>query len=274
MKRKLFCEINSFTYAISVRKMRTMRHLANWFAKDKFSKIKGEELPVVVYKHKSLIRRRLGDVDMQLQENKAINLTIAAPKIRGILIRPGETFSFWRVVGNCTEPKGYKEGLVISSGKPSKGIGGGLCQFTNLIHWLVLHSPLDILEHHHHDGIDMFPDYGRQVPFGCGTSIMYNYLDYRFKNNTECVFQIITYTTETHLCGEIRASRAQAFSYHIREEDAHFVEIDRIYFRRNKIVRQVIDKRTGDEIKSEVIKRSNAMVLYDEKFIDKGLLRP
>jgi len=272
-QRRLFCEISPFTYAISVCKMRVIRHLKNYFSKIKFAKTKDEKLPLVIYKHKSLIRRKLGDVDMQLQENKATNLSIAAPKINRILIKPNEVFSFWKLVGNCTKHKGYKEGLIISAGASSKGVGGGMCQFTNLIHWLVLHSPLDILEHHHHDGIDMFPDYGRKVPFGCGTSIMYNYLDYRFKNNTDSTFQLITYVSETHLCGEIRASDPQPFSFHICEEDAHFIEIENNYFRRNKIVRRVVDKRTGKELNREVIKTSDAKVLYGKEFIDKSMIR-
>jgi vancomycin resistance protein VanW len=110
---------------------------------------------------------------MRLQDNKAVNLSLAAPKINGIIIKPQEVFSFWKLVGECTEAKGYKEGLVIKSGKVDKGIGGGMCQFSNLIHWMILHSPMTIIEHHHHNQIDMFPDYGRQIPFGTGTSIMY-----------------------------------------------------------------------------------------------------
>jgi vancomycin resistance protein VanW len=253
--------------------MRIIRHIKDLLSRAEFSKTKGEELPVVVYRHNSLIRRRLGNVDMRLQENKAVNLSLAAPRLNRILIRPNETFSFWRLAGRCSARKGYKEGLTISSGKTSKGIGGGMCQFTNLIHWLVLHSPLDITEHHHHDGIDIFPDYGRQVPFGCGTSIVYNYLDYQFKNNTDSTFQFIFYTNGTHLCGELRASKPQELSYHISEEDAHFVKLSDGYYRRNKIVRRVIDKRTGNELKSEIIKQSNAKVLYSEEFISKELLR-
>jgi len=250
-----------------------IRFIKNCLKRGKFAKSKDDNLPFVVYKHKSLIRRKLGNVNMQLQENKAINLSVAAPKINSILIKPGETFSFWKLVGDLTKRKGYKEGLVISSGKPSQGIGGGMCQFTNLLHWLVLHTSLNIIEHHHHDGIDMFPDYGRQVPFGCGTSIVYNYLDYRVQNNTNTTFQLITYTTETHLCGEIRASKPQDFSYHIIEEDAHFIKSGVDYFRRNKIVRQKIDKRTGSQVKREIIKTSNAKVLYDSKFINQDMIR-
>jgi len=268
MKRKLFCEINSFTYAISTKKERLKRHIKNLFTLRKRAKTKGDELDVIIYKHNSLIRRKLGNVEMHLQENKAINLGISAPKVNKIIIRSGETFSFWSLVGNCSAKKGYKDGLTISSGKPSNGIGGGMCQFTNLIHWLVLHSPLDIVEHHHHDGIDMFPDYGRQVPFGCGTSIVYNYLDYRFKNNTNTNFQIIVYTTETHLCGELRASKTLRHSYHIVEEDKHFVKVGEDFYRRNKIYKRIIDKRTGTEISKNLIKESNAKVLYSVDFTD------
>jgi len=138
-----------------------------------------------------------------------------------------------------------------------------MCQFTNLIHWLVLHSPLDIIEHHHHDGVDLFPDYGRKVPFGCGTSIVYNYLDYRFRNNTDSYFQIITYLTDTNLCGELRVCSPLENSYHILEEDAHFAKIDGHYYRKNTIVKQTIDKRTGNELKREIIKKSHAKVMYD-----------
>ena len=215
MPRKLFCEISPLTYKISTFKCRTIRNIKNMFVSGHFSKVKEEELlPFVIYKHNSLIRRKLGNTQMELQENKAVNLSISAPKINGILIRPGETFSFWNLVGSITTAKGYKEGVTISNAQAKAGVGGGLCQFTNLIHWMVLHTPLTIVEHHHHDGIDLFPDYNRQVPFGTGTSIVYNYLDYRFKNESDITYQLITYVTDTHLCGELRASDKLPIKYH------------------------------------------------------------
>lgn len=261
-RRKLFCEISPLTYAISMQKMRIIRHIKNIFSGTRFAKTKADPLPILVYKHTSLIRRKLGDVDMQLQENKAANLALAAPKINGVLVKPGQTFSFWKLVGPCNKRRGYKEGLTISSGKPARGVGGGMCQYTNLIHWLVLHSPLEITEHHHHDGVDLFPDYGRKVPFGCGTSIVYNYLDYRFINNTGTTFQVLTHLTETHLCGELRACTPLPYSYHILEEDAHFTKIDEHYYRKNTIVKQTIDKRTGQELNRGIIKKSHAKVMY------------
>ena len=90
-KRKLFCEISPLCYEISVIKGCLMRYWQDFSGKETFcNKRSGEILPVVIKKHKSLIRRKLGDVDMGLQENKAVNLALAAPAVSGILIRPGE----------------------------------------------------------------------------------------------------------------------------------------------------------------------------------------
>ncbi len=264
MAKKLFCEISPLTYKISVIKCRFVRHIKNLFARRRFADIKQKELlPFVIYKHNSLIRRKLGNTDLQLQENKAINLAISAPKVNGVLIRPGETFSFWHLVGSTTAAKGYKEGVTISNAHTTAGVGGGMCQFTNLIHWMVLHTPLKIVEHHHHDGFDLFPDFNRQVPFGTGTSIVYNYLDYRFKNESDITYQLITYVTDTHLCGELRASAELSQKYHIQTENEHFIRVDDTVYRKGKVYRRCIDKATGDELSCELIRENNAKVMYD-----------
>ncbi|WP_066503447.1 VanW family protein [Abyssisolibacter fermentans] len=274
MYRKPFCEFNPFTYRLSVTKGILLRKAKYLFDGNKYvSTFETKKLPVTIYKHKSLIRRRLGNVDMKLQENKAENLELAAPRVNGIIIKPNEVFSFWRLVGNCTKRKGYKEGLVIKSGNVNRGIGGGMCQFTNLIHWMVLHSPLTIVEHHHHNNIDMFPDYGRQVPFGTGTSIMYNYLDYQFVNNTNQTFQLITYTTDEYLCGELRSDKPIEHSYHIVEENNYFVKEKNGYYRNNEIYRKEIDKKTGNTINKNLVLRNHAKVLYDEEYITAGKIR-
>jgi vancomycin resistance protein VanW len=269
-KRKLFCELSPFTYKISVLKCKLMRYFKDAVSSDNFAKEKhNKPLPVVICEHKSLIRRKLGNVDMRLQENKANNLKLATPKISGIIINPGETFSFWRLVGSCTKRNGYKEGLIISGGDTKSGVGGGMCQFTNLIHWLVLHTPMEITEHHHHDGVDLFPDFGRQVPFGVGTSIKHNYLDYRFKNTTDMPFQLVVYTNDEYLCGEIRSLRPLPVKYHIKAEGENFSkEEDGYYYRNNKIYRDCVDKLSGKLIDRQMIKKNHAKVMYDPKFIE------
>ncbi|MBR5054338.1 MAG: VanW family protein [Bacteroidales bacterium] len=264
MARKLFCEIAPWAYRLSVEKGILQRNLQDLIRRTSFARKKGgEDLPVVVYRHNSLIRRRLGNVNMQLQENKAQNLALAVAHLDGILIRPGETFSVWKLIGRTTKRKGYKEGLTIERGKPSQGIGGGMCQLSNLIHWMVLHSPLTITEHHHHDGLDLFPDFGRQIPFGTGTSISYNYLDYRFQNRTDDTFQLKVWVDGEYLRGELRATNPQAFSYHIHAENEYFSREDGVVYRNGQVFRDVVDVTSGNCVESTLIRTNHAKVMYD-----------
>jgi len=73
-------------------------------------------LPVRVKRHRSLLLRQLGESEMWLQHNKVTNLTLASARLDGMLLGPGETLSFNRVVGNCTRRKGYVEGMRLSNG--------------------------------------------------------------------------------------------------------------------------------------------------------------
>lgn len=272
-QRKLFCEISPLTYNISMEKERLKRHIKNLISNVKLAKTRSKEpLPILVKKHKSLIRRKLNNVDIHLQENKAKSLSIAAPKVTNVLIKPGETFSFWKLVGRTSKRKGYLEGVTISNGKPDSGVGGGMCQFTNLLHWMILHTDLEIVEHHHHNELDLFPDFKRQIPFGTGTSIVYNYLDYRVKNNTDRIYQIIVYTTEEYLCGEIRCNKPLEIKIHIREEEAYFYEQDNEIIRHNKIYRKVVNKLTGNTIDDKLLLENNAKVVYDRELINKDLI--
>ena len=82
MKRKLFCEISPLTYRISVEKNILQRKLRDMLVRERYARVRSAELlPALIYTHKSLIRRRLGNVDMRLQENKAVNLSLAAPLV-------------------------------------------------------------------------------------------------------------------------------------------------------------------------------------------------
>lgn len=264
---------NKFIYQLAVykhqlnRKRLWIKQRKNYAVNKKLHS--DHRLPQVIYSHKTVILRKLGNVDMSLQHNKATNLKLALHHVNGVIIEPNEIFSFWYLVGKCTHKKGYKEGLTINNGMPSKGIGGGMCQFTNLIHWLVLHSPLEIIEHHHHNGFDLFPDYGRQVPFGTGTSIMYNYLDYQFKNTTNQCFQLWFEMDEMYLKGELRSELPISNVYHIKEEKAHFKKVGDSYYRYNEIYRQTVDPITGITLSYQKMLSSEAKVMYDESFIPK-----
>lgn len=269
MSRRLFCEISPTCYAISMKKEILRRHIKNLFSKDKIARTKSEkELPVIVKGHSSILLRKLSGVDMRLQENKATNIQLACEKINGLVIHPGETFSYWSSIGKPTKRKGYKEGLLIMSNGMSSGIGGGLCQMGNMIHWLVLNSPLEVTELHHHSDA-LFPDERRRVPFGTGTSVCYNSVDYRFKNNQGFDVQLLVWIENGELCGELRSEKAFPCRYRLIEENHHFRKEGEKYYRISQVYREVIDKKSGEKLAKELILDNHSQVMYDYALIPK-----
>ena len=267
MARKLFCEISPLCYKLSMQKEIVKRHIKNFFCKDKIAKQRVEtELPEIVKGHASILVRKLHGVDIRLQENKVTNISLACNKINGLIIKPGETFSYWTSIGKSTKRKGYKEGLVISKSGLTSGIGGGLCQMANMIHMLVLHSPLEVTELHHHSDA-LFPDERRRVPFGTGTSVCYNKFDYRFKNTLDCNVQILVWIEDGSLCGELRSEKPCPYRYKLVEEDHHFKKDGNDYYRNSKVYRIVTDRTTGEEIAKELLLVNHSLVMYDHSLI-------
>lgn len=273
MSRKLFCEYGPICYKISLFKECRKKEIKDFIKGKKFAKkIQKENLPYIWKGDTKVLLRELHGVDMQLQKNKVKNLELASKKIDGLIIKPGEEFSFWKLVGNANKRKGYLEGLIISNSEFKKGYGGGLCQLANMIHWLILHSPLEVTELHHHSDA-LFPDVRRRVPFGTGTSISYNALDYRFKNVTKYPVQLRVWLDETMLYGELRGMEELENKYKLVEEDSHYAKEDEIFYRNSKVYRIITNKITKDEIKKELILNNHSKVMYDYSLIPEEEIR-
>ncbi len=262
-------QIHPFFYHARIKQKQVVRHLADFFSRRRFAKTYFRETyPFVCKKHQSLLRRKLGSSDPRLQENKIVNLRLALKQVDGILVRPGETFSFWHLVGKTTAKKGYIEGLLLSQGEVKTGIGGGLCQMANMLYWLALHTPLQVCERHHHH-FDPFPDDQRALPFGSGASVFYNYVDLRFYNPTQQTFQIRLWITDKHLRGAVYSDKPWGFSYHVEERQHCFSRDQERVYRENEIWRQVIDKSNGNRVSEELVMRNFSEVKYevDERLI-------
>ncbi|WP_293886206.1 MULTISPECIES: VanW family protein [unclassified Sphingobacterium] len=262
-KRILISQRHPILYFLAVW-ARRMHRKAVWLLDDKkYAAVKSaDKLPFRVKKHQSVLLKKLGENNMQLQINKVINLKIAASQITSILIRPKETFSFCKLVGLPTAKKGYLPGMELSFGEARAGIGGGICQISNLIHWLVIHSPLTVTERYHHS-FDPFPDDGRVLPFGSGATVFYNYRDYQFTNNTPYTFQINLWFTDKCLEGELRIDQELDFAYHVFEKEHQFLKIDNQFFRKNEIWREKFLKFQGGKIlETELLTKNFARVTY------------
>jgi vancomycin resistance protein VanW len=211
--------------------------------------------------------RPLKDVEMYLQHNKVTNLRLAIASIDGVVIRPGETFSIWRLVGRPTARRGFLEGLVLHNGRIEKGIGGGLCQLGNLLYWMALHSPLTVVERYRH-GFDVFPDINRTIPFACGATLAYNYIDLQLRNDTEHTFQLNLWLDDEYLNGKILSSRPSEFEYHIFETD-HFIKMQPWggYTRHNRIWQRrtsLIDGLVNENLVTE----NHAIMMYNPLLTD------
>jgi vancomycin resistance protein VanW len=220
-----------------------------------------QNLQYTYFSHKTPLLRKLRDVDMQYQFNKIINLRLAVEKLDGIILSPGETFSYWRLIGKPSAKKGYVPGMVLHCGKFRMGIGGGLCQLSNLIYWMTLHTPLTIVERYRHS-YDVFPDSNRTQPFGTGATCVYPYRDLMIRNDTDAKFQLHVMVGDEFLEGRWLSDQVPEYRYEIVEKNHHFKpEFWGGFSRHNEIWRNCWST-AGSFICEEFITENHALMMY------------
>jgi vancomycin resistance protein VanW len=241
-----------------------LKRRMNWMmASRKYAaKRQKNSLPHLQFTHQSLLLRPLKNVDMVLQHNKITNLRLAISNIDGVVIEPGQTFSIWKMVGRPTRPKGYLDGLVLENGMIKRGTGGGLCQLGNLLYWMALHSPLVVTERWRHS-FDVFPDLNRTIPFACGATLSYNYVDLQLHNPTDQPFQIRLWLDDAFLNGELWSDRQPFYHFEVFETD-HMIKHQWWggYTRHNKISKKIIRLSDGSET-IEPVSENHAIMMYN-----------
>ena len=272
-KNKAFCNMNPVFYAISEQKEIFKRHIRNMTDHTTFAACRTRNvLPTLVSSHSSNLIKRGKGIDIRLQENKAVNIDLAARQMDHLVIRPGEEFSFWKMVGKLSKRKGYGDGRVIVNNRLQPGMGGGLCNLANTLHLLVLHSPLQVTEFHSHSDA-LAPDEGKRVPFSSGTSVYYNYIDYRFKNNTDQNVQLLVWCQDEKLHAQLRSEREFPWRYELVEEGHHFHKEGEKYYRISKIYKDTIDKATGKRLERQLVRDNHSEVMFDYSQIPQELIR-
>ncbi len=221
-----------------------------------------QKLPNLITTHHSTLIRKLKNVEMWLQYNKVTNLKLALEQINGIIIKPGQVFSFWFLVRNPTKMRGFKLGMTLQNGTIKSGYGGGLCQLSNLIYWMTLHTPLKAKERWRHS-YDVFPDVNRVLPFGSGATVAYNYIDLQIENTTNQKFQLYFGLTGQKLWGEIRSDLSCRYDYEVIEKNHKITgPISGYYIRHNQLFRHVKERNTGQFIQEELITENHALMMY------------
>ncbi len=156
-------------------------------------------------------------------KDRRYNLHLAASKLDGAVVMPGQVFDFNGVVGPRDEAHGYRVAPVIAQGELVDGLGGGTCQISGTLHGAAFFAGLEIVERYPHSR----PSY--YIKLGLDATVVYPTINYRFRNNFD--FPIVLHETVSN--GVVRAeilgpSRKLTVTYFRRIDDViPFEEVER-----------------------------------------------
>ena len=114
------------------------------------------------------------------------NVALSAKACNGVILLPGEVFSYNNTTGSRSADKGYQAAPVYVGGASTDEVGGGICQTSSTIYYAVLHTTLEVVERRSH----MYNT--GYVPAGMDATVYYGSTDFRFKNNTNYPVKIVT----------------------------------------------------------------------------------
>lgn len=145
--------------------------------------------------------------------NRVTNLKMAASKINGTILYPGEEFSYNKVVGERTEQNGFKKAHVFAGGRVVDGLGGGICQISTTLYNTVIMTNLDVTERKNH-----MMHTGYQPP-GRDATVVYGSIDFKFKNNRELPIKIEM---------TVDKGMVTSYIYGVRKENEPIVDIETV----------------------------------------------
>ena len=142
--------------------------------------------------------------------NRANNVDLAAEAINGLVLMPGEEFSYNQSVDQRTPARGYKQAGVYVNGKVETDYGGGICQVSSTLYNAVLLADLEVTARTNHY---FYPGY---VPVGLDATVSWGAPDFRFKNNKDFPIRISTHTANREL---------EVSIYGVKKNDEYEVKI-------------------------------------------------
>ena len=125
--------------------------------------------------------------------NRWYNIDLAAKRLNGTILLPGETFSYNDTVGPYTLASGYKAAGTYQNGQSVDATAGGICQLSSNLYWVTLKANLEIVERHKHQF-----NGGYMPVIGTDATVWSDQLDFRFQNNTDYPIKIESYLDKNH----------------------------------------------------------------------------
>lgn len=197
--------------------------------------------------------------------NRTTNIKISVNKINGVVLLPGEEFSYNKVLGPRTPQAGYKLGAAYIGGKVVSDYGGGVCQTSSTLYNAVLLSNLEITSRTSHYFAAAY------VPVSRDATVYWPSLDFKFKNNRKYPIKIKAYTSNGVIKVEIFGT-AEGSDYEVELQSyvTSYIPYNTEYKDDNTLPegKEVVEQAGTNGIRSEAYK----ILKKDGKVISKTLL--
>ena len=115
---------------------------------------------------------------------RTTNVKLACDLIDGVILNPGDVFSYNDTVGPRTYERGFRDAIVYVGASAEDGVGGGICQVSSTIYYAALRADLEIVERKAHSRLVTY------VPLGEDATVAWGAVDFRFKNDTDYPLRI------------------------------------------------------------------------------------
>jgi vancomycin resistance protein VanW len=274
MTRKRITQVFPWLLPLRTKQRRLFFYVGMEFDKNRYATtLQNTLFPNVLFRTNSILYNENTGFDMAYQENKVFNLKLAAAALDKLIIQPNETFSFWRGIKGADKATPYKDGLTVIDGELTTSQGGGLCQLSNLLFIMFLHSPLTIVERHGH-GSKEFPDPVSGGPVGVDATIAEGWLDLKVKNETDSPIQInITFDDES-IYGSLLTAANNDVSYQVVNGRPEYHRKDGSTYEVVDVFQNVISRQTGDWSSSKLLYRNRCKIGYPlpegTKIVERG----
>ena len=140
------------------------------------------------------------------------NLTVAVSRIDGVVLQPGQVFSFVKTVGPWTADMGYMKAPVSYDGELIRSWGGGVCQTSTTLYNAALLAGLDIIERHKHH----WP--ARYAPLGRDAAVAYSDIDLKFRNSLPAPVRLVGKVEGDRVSFRILSSCRPSFKVQIESQ--------------------------------------------------------
>ena len=142
-----------------------------------------------------LYRDRLSTVTTPLDGvyTRSYNVALAASSCNGVVVMPGEVFSYLGTIGNPSTANGYKMSTGYANGETVDMVGGGICQVSSSLYYCSVYANLEIVKRAAHAFSTGY------IPNGLDATVYYPSLDYKFRNNTGYPIKIVAGVSGNYL---------------------------------------------------------------------------